>query len=68
MADAQDNITEISRSASIALVNVDKVFESINVDLKPKFNQIKDVDKSTLDQAERLGKANFDRLVAHLID
>ena len=55
MADIHDNISEVSRAASEALVKVDKIMDSLNQDVKPKFNQIKDVDKSTLDQAERLG-------------
>lgn len=59
MADIHDNISEVSRSASEALVNVDKIMDSINRDIKPKFNQIKDVDRSTLDQAERLGTFFF---------
>ncbi|OQV23620.1 Laminin subunit alpha-2 [Hypsibius exemplaris] len=70
--DIQENITEVSRTASDALVIVDRISDSIAADVKPQFDGIKGVDKSTLDQAERLVQesrrdiGNLDRSVADL--
>ncbi|GAU99875.1 hypothetical protein RvY_10813-2 [Ramazzottius varieornatus] len=52
--DTDDNITEALRSSDNSVATVDRITESMNVELKPMLDQIKDLDKSSLDQTERL--------------